>query len=88
DNGQKWTPELNKAVATLLPHVHLQKANFKPKEIANLLWAMAKLMDNGQEQTPGLNESIAMLLPHVNAQKDQFIPQHIANLLWAMAKLV
>ncbi|WBA79362.1 RAP domain-containing protein [Endozoicomonas sp. GU-1] len=58
------------------------------QEIANLLWAMAKLVDNGQELTPGLNEAVAVLLPHVNVQKDQFIPQHIANLLWAMAKLV
>ncbi|WP_145999776.1 DUF1601 domain-containing protein, partial [Endozoicomonas acroporae] len=56
--------------------------------IANLLWAMAKLVSNGQEWTSGLKEALAALLPHVNAQKDQFIPQHIANLLWAMAKLV
>ncbi|WP_422450753.1 DUF1601 domain-containing protein [Endozoicomonas sp. ALB091] len=56
--------------------------------VANLLWAMAKLVDSGQERKPGLNEAVAALLPHMNAQKDQFIPQHIANLLWAMAKLV
>ncbi|MBO9481352.1 RAP domain-containing protein, partial [Salinisphaera sp. G21_0] len=64
------------------------KADFKPQGIANLLWAMAKLVDNGQEQTPEFNEAVVALLPHVNAQKDQFIPQHIVNLLWAMAKLV
>ncbi|WP_422468535.1 DUF1601 domain-containing protein [Endozoicomonas sp. ALC013] len=62
--------------------------NIDPQGIANLLWAMAKLVDNGQEWTSGLKEAVAALLPHVNAQKDQFIPQHIANLLWAMAKLV
>ncbi|WBA79338.1 RAP domain-containing protein [Endozoicomonas sp. GU-1] len=56
--------------------------------VANLLWAMAKLIDSGQERKSGLNEAVAALLPHVNTQKDQFIPQHIANLLWAMAKLV
>ncbi|WP_422490803.1 DUF1601 domain-containing protein [Endozoicomonas sp. ALE010] len=56
--------------------------------VANLLWAMAKLVDSGQERKPVLNEAVAALLPHVNTQKDQFIPQHIANLLWAMAKLV
>ncbi|WP_146000261.1 DUF1601 domain-containing protein, partial [Endozoicomonas acroporae] len=56
--------------------------------IANLLWAMAKLVDNGQERIPELKEAVAVLLPHVNAQKKQFIPQGIANLLWAMAKLV
>ncbi len=53
--------------------------------IANLLWAMAKLVDNGQEQTPEFNETVAALLPHVNAQKANFTPQAITNLLWAMA---
>ncbi|WP_422461558.1 DUF1601 domain-containing protein [Endozoicomonas sp. ALB115] len=56
--------------------------------VANLLWAMAKLVDSGQERKSGLNEAVAVLLPHMNAQQDPFIPQHIANLLWAMAKLV
>ncbi|WBA79356.1 RAP domain-containing protein [Endozoicomonas sp. GU-1] len=55
--------------------------------VANLLWALAKLVDNGQEQTPKFNGAVAALLPHVNPQKKQFIPQHIVNLLWAMAKL-
>ncbi len=72
----------------LLPLVNSQKANFTPQGIANLLWAMAKLVDNGQKQTPGLNEAVAALLPHVNAQKANFTPQAITNLLWAMAKLV
>ncbi|MBO9484762.1 RAP domain-containing protein, partial [Salinisphaera sp. G21_0] len=87
DNGQEQIPELNEAVAALLPHVNAQKDQFIPQHIANLLWAMAKLVDNGQEQIPEVNEAVAALLPHVTAQKDQFIPQHIANLLWAMAKL-
>ncbi|MBO9484500.1 RAP domain-containing protein [Salinisphaera sp. G21_0] len=65
-----------------------EASNISAQEIANLLWAMAKLVDSWQELTPGLNEAVVALLPHVNAQKDQFIPQHIANLLWAMAKLV
>ncbi|MBO9497158.1 DUF1601 domain-containing protein [Thalassotalea sp. G20_0] len=56
--------------------------------VANLLWAMAKLIDSGQERKPGLNEAVAALLPHMNAQQDQFNAQEIANLLWAMAKLV
>ncbi|WP_422444801.1 hypothetical protein [Endozoicomonas sp. ALB091] len=71
------------------------KCNQKPEArnigaqgIANLLWAMAKLVDNRQEQTPELKEAVAVLLPHMNAQKDHFIPQQTANLLWAMAKLV
>ncbi|WP_163372264.1 RAP domain-containing protein [Endozoicomonas acroporae] len=56
--------------------------------IANLLWAMAKLVDNGHESTPAFNEAVAALLHHVNAQKDQFNARDIANLLWAMAKLI
>ncbi|MBO9496068.1 hypothetical protein J7438_18560, partial [Thalassotalea sp. G20_0] len=72
----------------LLPHVNDLRATFKPQEIANLLWAMAKLAHNGQEQIPALNNAVVALLPHVKIQKDQFIPQHTANLLWAMAKLV
>uniref|UniRef100_UPI0013D38C8F RAP domain-containing protein n=1 Tax=Endozoicomonas acroporae TaxID=1701104 RepID=UPI0013D38C8F len=76
------------AVAALLPQVNAQKDQFIPQHIANLLWAMAKLVDSGQEQTPELNEAVATLLPLVNAQKDQFNTQGIANLLWAMAKLV
>ncbi|WP_145999777.1 RAP domain-containing protein, partial [Endozoicomonas acroporae] len=65
-----------------------QKADFIPQEIANLLWAMAKLVDNGQEQTSEFNDAVAALLPLVNAQKDQFLAQGIANLLWGMAKLL
>uniref|UniRef100_UPI0013D1E050 RAP domain-containing protein n=1 Tax=Endozoicomonas acroporae TaxID=1701104 RepID=UPI0013D1E050 len=87
DNGQERTPELNKAMAALLPHVNAQKDQFIPQHIVNLLWAMAKLVDNGQEHTPELKEAVAALLPHVNAQKGQFNAQGIANLLWAMAKL-
>ncbi|MGI2030749.1 hypothetical protein, partial [Endozoicomonas acroporae] len=67
DNGQERTPGLNEAVASLLPDVNAHKAHFKPQEIANLLWAMAKLVNNGQEQTPEFNEAMASLLPLVNA---------------------
>ncbi|WP_163387988.1 DUF1601 domain-containing protein, partial [Endozoicomonas acroporae] len=87
DNGQERTPELNKAVAALMPHVNAQKDQFIPQHIANLLWAMTKLVDNGQGWTPGLKEAVAVLLPHVNTHKANFKPQGIANLLWAMAKL-
>ncbi|WP_146000346.1 RAP domain-containing protein, partial [Endozoicomonas acroporae] len=82
------TPGLNEAVASLLPDVNAQKANFNPQEIANLLWATAKLVDNGQERTPQLKEAVAVLLPQVNPEKANFKPQEIANLLWAMAKLL
>ncbi|MBO9497276.1 hypothetical protein J7438_24785, partial [Thalassotalea sp. G20_0] len=69
-------------------HQKPEAGDIDAQGIANLLWAMAKLVDSGQERKPGLNEAVAALLPHMNAQKDQFIPQHITNLLWAMAKLV
>ncbi|WP_422468578.1 DUF1601 domain-containing protein [Endozoicomonas sp. ALC013] len=75
-------------MAVLLPHVNVQKDQFIPQAIANLLWAMAKLVDNGLEPTPEFKEAVAALLHLVNAQKDQFNAQDIANLLWAMAKLV
>ncbi len=55
--------------------------------IANLLWAMAKLVDNAQERTPELNGAVVALLPLVIAQQANFKPQEIANLLWSMAKL-
>ncbi|MBO9483996.1 DUF1601 domain-containing protein [Salinisphaera sp. G21_0] len=80
-------------LSTLLDGVRL-KCIQKPEArdidaqgVANLLWAMAKLVDSGLERTPGLKETVNALLPHVHAQKDQFIPQNIANMLWAMAKL-
>ncbi|MBO9494355.1 DUF1601 domain-containing protein [Thalassotalea sp. G20_0] len=92
DEGVKSTQA---ALLSTLLDVIIFKCNQKPQAwdidargIANLLWAMAKLVDNEQEWTPGLKATVAALMPHVNAQKDQFIPQHIANLLWAMAKLV
>ncbi|WP_422449595.1 MULTISPECIES: DUF1601 domain-containing protein [unclassified Endozoicomonas] len=104
DNGLKLEkmPELKEAVAALLPHVQTkaeskkEKDPFKPQDVTNLLWAVAKLLDNGLEleKTPKLKEAVAALLPHVKTkaesgeEKDHFIPQHIANLLWAMAKLV
>ena len=56
--------------------------------IANLLWAMAKLVDNGQELLPGLKETVAALLPHVSELKDHLKPQEFANILWATAKLL
>ncbi|WP_422450801.1 MULTISPECIES: DUF1601 domain-containing protein [unclassified Endozoicomonas] len=56
--------------------------------IANLLWAMAKLVNNGQERTSEFNEAVVALLHRVSTQQADFKPQEIANLLWAMAKLI
>ncbi|MGI2030279.1 DUF1601 domain-containing protein [Endozoicomonas acroporae] len=104
DNGLALdkTAKLNEAVTTLLPHVKnkaeltAEKDHFKPQEVTNLLWALAKLVDNGLElrKTPKLKESVVALLPHVKtkaestAEKDHLKPQEVANLLWALAKLV
>ncbi|WP_422468709.1 hypothetical protein, partial [Endozoicomonas sp. ALC013] len=81
-------------LSTLLDAI-IFKCNQTPEDrdidargIANLLWAMAKLVDNGQEQRLELNEAVAALLPHMNSQKANFNPQETTNLLWAMAKLV
>ncbi|MGI2029682.1 DUF1601 domain-containing protein [Endozoicomonas acroporae] len=104
DNGLKLDkmPKLKEAVAALLPHVKTkakskeEQDHFKPQEVANLLWAVVKLVDNGLklEKTPKLKETVAALLPHVKSkaesieEKDCFKPQEVANLLWAVAKLV
>ncbi|MBO9484173.1 RAP domain-containing protein [Salinisphaera sp. G21_0] len=102
DNGLELakTPKLKEAVVAMLPHLKTkaeskeEKDHFKPQEVTNLLWALAKLLDNGLEKTPRLREVVAALLPLVKTKaeskerKDHFIPQHIANLLWAVAKLV
>ncbi|MBO9497391.1 DUF1601 domain-containing protein, partial [Thalassotalea sp. G20_0] len=104
DNGLELeqTPRLKEAVFRLLPFVKTKaeskedKDRFNSQGTANLLWALAKLVDNGLEleKTPKLKEAVATMLPHVTTkaeskeEKDHFIPQHIANLLWALAKLV
>ncbi|MGI2029802.1 RAP domain-containing protein [Endozoicomonas acroporae] len=94
------TAQLKEAVAALLPHVKIkaeskeEKDHFKPQEVANLLWAMAKLLDNGLKKTSKFREAVAALLANVKTkakskeEKDHFIPQHISNLLWAVARLV
>ncbi|MGO0309269.1 RAP domain-containing protein [Endozoicomonas acroporae] len=104
DNGLalEKTAQLKEAVVALLPHVKTkaeskqEKDHFIPQHIANLVWAVAKLVDNGLalEKTTKLKEAVAALLHHVKSkaeakeEKDHFIPQHISNLLWGMAKLV
>ncbi|MBO9497644.1 hypothetical protein J7438_26675, partial [Thalassotalea sp. G20_0] len=103
DNGLalETTPKLKEAMAALLPHVQTkaesteEKDHFKPQEVANLLWAVAKLVDNGLEleKMAKLKETVVVLLSHLKTkaeskeEKDHFIPQQITNLLWAVAKL-
>ena len=104
DNGLELekTLKLKEAVAALLPHVKTkaeskeEKDQFKPQDVTNLLWAVAKLVDNGLEleKIAQLKEVVAALLPHVETkaeskeEKDHFKPQEVAILLWAVAKLV
>ncbi|MBO9497772.1 hypothetical protein J7438_27360, partial [Thalassotalea sp. G20_0] len=104
DNGLELekTPKLKEAVAALLPHVNTkaeskeEKGHCIPQQIANQLWAVAKLVDNGLalEKTAQLKETVAVLLLRVKTkaeskeEKDHFKPQEVANLLWAVAKLV
>ncbi|MGI2029673.1 DUF1601 domain-containing protein [Endozoicomonas acroporae] len=102
DNGLELekTPKLKEAVAALLPHVKIkaeskeEKEHFITQHIANLLWALVKLVENGLEKTPKPKEAVDALLPHVKTkaeskeEKDHFKPQAVANLLWALAKLV
>ena len=64
------------------------QAHFNSQEIANLLWAMAKLVGHGHELITELKEAVLILLSRVRALKAQFNSQEIANLLWAVAKLV
>ncbi|WBA82139.1 DUF1601 domain-containing protein [Endozoicomonas sp. GU-1] len=103
DNGlQLEMAKLKEAVAALLRHVKTkaeskqEKDHFKPQEVANLLWAMAKLVNNGLalEKTAKLKEAVCALLPCVKTkaaskeEKDHLNTQAINNLLWALAKLV
>ena len=73
----------------------LHKCNQRPevsdidaRGIANLLWALTKLVDNGHELTPAIKETVGALSPRVIILNGQFAPQGIANLPWAMAKLI
>ena len=100
ENGQLQLDQgglANEALKALLPQVvqvASHQAGFKPQEIANLLWALAKLVENGllQLDQGGLaNGAVTALLPQVvqvASHQAGFTPQGVANLLWALAKLV
>ncbi|MGI2030276.1 RAP domain-containing protein, partial [Endozoicomonas acroporae] len=103
DNGLelKKTPQLNEAVAALLPLMKAkaeakeEKDRLRPQGVANLLWSLAKLVDNGlePEKTPRLKEAVTWLLPCVKTnakskeEKERFKPQEVANMIWSVAKL-
>ena len=80
----------SQAVTTLLPKVVTPPGPFKPQEISNLLWSLAKLVKNGllQLDQGGLaSQAVMALLPKVVTPPGPFKPQEISNLLWALAAL-
>ena len=80
----------SQAVTALLPQVVTPPGPFKPQEISNLLWALAKLVENGllQLDQGGLaSQAVTALLPQVVTPPGPFKPQDISNLLWALAML-
>ena len=80
----------SQAVTTLLPKVVTPPGPFKPQEISNLLWSLAKLVENGllQLDQGGLaSQAVMALLPKVVTPPGPFKPQEISNLLWALAAL-
>ena len=72
----------------LLPQVVTPPEPFKPQEISNLLWALAKLVDNGllqMDQGDLTSQAVTTLLSQVVTP---FKPQGISNLMWALVKLI
>jgi len=55
--------------------------NFKPQEVANVLWALATM---GQKADRGLLEAIQ---GRATATAGDFKPQEVANVLWALATM-
>ena len=88
-SGQPSQPGDNGAVAA---GGDLLRDQFKPQEIANLLWALAKLVDNGRLQLGIMDgpasQAVTALLPQVESHQSDFNSQGVSNLLWALAKLV
>ncbi|UYM17684.1 DUF1601 domain-containing protein [Endozoicomonas euniceicola] len=94
-------PQAKSAVTALLPLVVQMaegmrtspRAGFNPQEVANLLWALAKLMENGLEMQQAHRAVTALLTQVVQIAEGRnlragFNPQEVANLLWALAKLM
>ena len=65
-----------------------EPSEFTPQGIANLLWALAKLVEREVLTPEQASEAVTALLPQVQNHQAEFKPQEIANLLWALAKLV
>ena len=90
--------DVRNAQAVLLTDL-LEAVHFKCKErsevcdidtrgTANMLWAMAKLVDNDQEVTPLFKETVTALLPHVIRLQNRLNPMDIVILVWSTVKLL
>ena len=71
-----------KRVCPLMCHkATLHAKDFKPQEVANLMWSLATLgMEPGAELT-------AMMSKRAVSCAGEFKPQEVANLMWSLATL-
>ena len=86
DTGPRGQPhghnqEVRRAIEMLLTRALETVQSFKPQNVANLMWALAKL---GME--PGAELGLAMSRRAV-ACAGEFKPQEVANLMWTDAVL-
>ena len=58
----------------MLPQVQNHQAEFKPQEIANLLWALVKLVEHEVLTPEQASEAVMALLPQVQNHQAEFIP--------------
>ena len=75
-------------MTALLLQVQEHQAKFNPQEIANQLWALAKLVENEIFTPEQTSPALIALLQQAQKHQAKFKPQGIANQLWALAKLV
>ncbi|UYM17703.1 DUF1601 domain-containing protein [Endozoicomonas euniceicola] len=100
ENGLEM-PQAKSAVTALLPLVVQMAEGMSPEPedrfssqgVANLMWALAKLVENGLRMRK-VNRAVTALLPQVvqmaegASLRTGFSPQEVTNLLWALTKLV
>ena len=77
--------QVSPVVTALLPPVQHHQAEFKPQEIANQLWALAKLVEREILTLEQAAPAVTALLSQVQYHQTKFKPQEIANQLWALA---
>lgn len=64
-------------------------ADFKPQEVANLLWAAASLdvLRNGEAAALGAGEALAAAAQHAASLAGCLKEQELSNVLWALGRL-